>query len=67
MSLTFWYWAARQAAHLYTMQVLNISWPGDAPTVGNRVLIVKPPKEEHAFESRMEEVLLVCWDPTTIQ
>eukprot|EP00975_Prorocentrum_lima_P017004 3603179-Prorocentrum_lima.AAC.1 len=41
--------------------------PDDAPTLGNRVLIAKPPKEVHALQSNMEEGVFVCWGPKTIQ
>eukprot|EP00975_Prorocentrum_lima_P061738 12881559-Prorocentrum_lima.AAC.1 len=41
--------------------------PPDAPTCGTRVLIANPPKEIHAFESKMEEGIFLYWDPKTIQ
>eukprot|EP00975_Prorocentrum_lima_P052504 11006691-Prorocentrum_lima.AAC.1 len=49
------------------MQALAMALPDEAPTVGNRVLIAKPPREAHTFESKMEERDFLCWDLKTIQ
>eukprot|EP00975_Prorocentrum_lima_P026324 5533080-Prorocentrum_lima.AAC.1 len=44
-----------------------MSLPDADPKFGHRVLIAKPPKGVHAFQSKLEEGIFLCWDPKTIQ
>ena len=62
-----WYWAAKQAAHVYRLNTLKVKLPEDAPTFGHIVLIRDPVAEGKSFTKKLKEGIFLFWDPTTAQ
>ena len=61
MSLSWWYWAAQQAAYVYRSCVLNAPIPANAPTFGNRVLVRDIQGEKTSFAQKAKEGIFLCW------
>ena len=66
MSLTWWYWAAQQAAYVYRSCVLKAPIPDNEPTFGNRVLVRDIQGEQTSFAPKAKEGIFLCWSSEVV-
>ena len=60
LALTFWYWAAQQAAYVYRSHVLEAPMPKNCPTVGDRVLVRDFQGEKKSFSHKRRKKPFSC-------